>query len=194
MTTTHPVAADTTTHEVALDARLAAMEGQLDRLVAAAEQRESELEPLRDLAAEVGMLALPVTEAVTVAVGDLEERGYVAFARGSASIVDRIVTSFTEDDVAALGDNVVLILETLKEMTQPEVMQLLRRTALAARAQQTDEASTPPSTFALLGQLRDPEVRRGLARLLDLLRTVGSDGDAAGSSVPHDHPTRSHRR
>ena len=33
-----------------------------------------------------------------------------------------MVTSFGEDDVAALGDNVVLILNTLKEMTQPEVM------------------------------------------------------------------------
>ncbi len=32
-----------------------------------------------------------------------------------------------------------------------------------------------PSTFALLRQLSDPEVRRGLARVIGILRAVGND-------------------
>ena len=39
----------------------------------------------------------------------------------------------------------------------------------------------PPSTFALVRQLRDPEVRRGLGRALAVLRDLGA---AAGRTAP----------
>jgi len=116
-----------------------------------------------------------VVDSVTARVAAWDERGYLGFARSSARVVDRIVTSFEEDDVEALGDNVVLMLETLRDLTQPEILRLLRQTAGSVSHLETDVASPPPSTFALLRELRDPEVRRGLGRMLDLLRTVGSD-------------------
>ena len=166
-----------------LDDRLARIEAQLEVLVADARQRERDLEPLRDLAAEAGLLAGPVMQAVTDRVADLDARGYLAFARSSAGVIDRVVTSFGEEDVEALGDNVVLILETLKGLTQPEIMQLLQRTAAAAQEQAHEPPTgAPPSTLALLRRLRDPEVRRGLERVLDLLGTVG-DRDAP-SDIP----------
>jgi len=79
--------------------------------------------------------------------------------------------------VKALGDNVVLILQTVKEMTQPEVMTMMRRTAITAQGVD-DSYAEPPSTIALLKQMRDPEVRRGLARTLNILRTLGSETSA----------------
>jgi hypothetical protein len=75
------------------------------------------------------------------------------------------MTSFGPDDLEALGDNVVLILETVKEMTQPEIMTMLRRTAHLV-GEHPDEPAEPPSVLALARELRDPEVRRGLARVL----------------------------
>ncbi|MCO5191292.1 MAG: hypothetical protein M9918_24275 [Anaerolineae bacterium] len=45
-------------------------------------------------------------------------------------ILDRIVTNYTEDDIEQLGENIVLILDTLKEMTQPELMRLLRSSVI----------------------------------------------------------------
>ena len=80
---------------------------------------------------------------------------------------------FDEDDVAALGDNVVLILETVKEMTQPEVMTMLQRTAHVVNEPGT-APTEPPSLFALLREMREPEVRLGLARLLDVLRSLAA--------------------
>jgi uncharacterized protein YjgD (DUF1641 family) len=156
--------------------RLASIEARLDQLLAHAERREAELEPLRDLAAEVGVLSGPVMESVTSHVAAWDERGYLGFARSSAQVVDRIVTSFDEDDVEALGDNIALMLETLRDLTQPEILQLLRQTAGSVSHLEAPVAGEPPSAFALLRQLRDPEVRRGLARMMDLLRSVGSNG------------------
>jgi hypothetical protein len=156
------------------DDRLARIEAQLDRLLLDAERREAELEPLRDLAAEIGMLSGPAMNAVTARVATWDDRGYLAFARSGGRVVDRIMSSFDEDDVEALGDNVVLMLETLRDLTQPEILQLLRQTADSVGHLEGPTTGPPPSTFALLKQLRDPEVRRGLGRLLDLVRSVGT--------------------
>ncbi len=68
-------------------------------------------------------------------LAELEQKGYFTFARGGMRIVDNVVTSFTEDDVNRLGDNVVLILNTVKDMTQPEIMNFVRNTLLVAEGE-----------------------------------------------------------
>ncbi len=155
--------------------RLDRIEARLDALLLHAERRDAELEPVRDLAAEVGVLAGPLVDSATAHVAAWDERGYLGFARSGARVVDRIVTSFDEDDVEALGDNVVLMLETLRDLTQPEILRLLRQTAGSVGHVDAAAPVATPSTFTLVRQLRDPEVRRGLARMVDLLRTLGTD-------------------
>jgi uncharacterized protein YjgD (DUF1641 family) len=100
-----------------------------------------------------------------------DRKGYFRFAKGGAKIMDNIVTSFTEEDVRQLGDNVVLILRTVKEMTQPEIMTFLHNTVTSVG----EEAEVPVdiSYRALLNQMRDPNVRRGLGLTMRMLRTVG---------------------
>lgn len=157
------------------DDRLDRIEARLDALLLHAERRDAELEPLRDLAAEIGVLSGPAMDAVTARLVDWDQRGYLGFARSGGRVAERIVSSFDEDDVEALGDNIVLMLETLRDLTQPEILQLLRQTAGSVSHLDAPATGTPPSTFALLRQLRDPEVRRGLARMLELLRSVGGE-------------------
>jgi uncharacterized protein YjgD (DUF1641 family) len=111
-----------------------------------------------------------LTEVLQVA----EDKGYFMFAREGAAIADRVVTTYTEDDVRALGDNVITILNAVKELTQPEVMAMLNRTALTIQEVE-DTHIEPPSAFALLKSMRDPQTRRGLARVLSMLHTVGED-------------------
>ncbi len=89
----------------------------------------------------------------------------------------------------------VLIFETVKEMTQPEIMAVLYRMVEAIQRQQaalqahTDET---PSLWQLLQKVRDPAVRRGLGRALSTLSAV-SDVDVGPPRrfVPDD---REHER
>lgn len=154
---------------------------QLARTVARAvptmEALLRQLESLSKLGDEIVPLATPAMASLTSALQGLEDKGYFTFAKGGADIVEKVVTSFTEDDIEALGDNVVLILNTVKEMTQPEVMTLLQRTALTAQ-DVDDEFVEAPSTFALLRQMRDPQTRRGLGRVMTMLRTIGAEQPA----------------
>ncbi|MCW5880230.1 MAG: DUF1641 domain-containing protein [Anaerolineae bacterium] len=136
------------------------------------EMMVDQLESLSDLAQTVGPLGDEAFGKAVDTLQALEHKGYFAFARGGMRIVDNVVTSFTEEDVQQLGDNVVLILQTVKSMTQPEIMNLLRNTAQAVEME-TDEP-VDISYRALLAQMRDPNVRRGLALTMRVLGNLGS--------------------
>jgi uncharacterized protein YjgD (DUF1641 family) len=147
-------------------------------LVRDAATLEAWIGPLRILSAladELGPLATPATASLNARLQQLDERGYFSFARDAAGVVDTVVTSFNDEDVKLLGDNIVLILRTVKQMTQPEVMSLLGRTAVTLQEVESGDTAKTPSTFALLRQMRDPEVRRGLVRVLATLRTIGAE-------------------
>ena len=87
-------------------------------------------------------------------------------------VADQIVTSFSEDDVRQLGDNVVLILNTVKALTQPEIMNLANNLTSAFEEVEDHAEELPTSLFGLLGQMRDPEVRRGLAVMMEVLKVI----------------------
>ena len=87
----------------------------LKRLVRNAPQHRKmldQLESVMDLARHRSARSptRPSSKAVDV-LAELEHKGYFAFAQGGLHIVDNIVTSFTEEDVERLGDNIVLILQ-----------------------------------------------------------------------------------
>ena len=136
-----------------------------------------------EIFAELFQDMMPLTEhAMDVATDrlvSLDQKGYFTFAKSGLHVIDRVVTGFSEEDVEALGDNVVLILETVKELTQPDVMAVLYRMIEAIHRQQKQmalEPEEPPSLFQLIRRMRDPEIRRGLGRALNTLSAV-SDVD-----------------
>ena len=111
------------------------------------------------------------------ALAEMERRGYFTFARGGAHILDALVTSFSEEDVRRLGDNIVLIANTVKDMTQPEILGFVRNTLLLAEAEL--DRPLDISTLGLLRQMGDPRVRRGLALTLRVLQAIGAQADVS---------------
>jgi uncharacterized protein YjgD (DUF1641 family) len=135
-----------------------------------------QLDSLNGLAEVAGPIGKDAFNSASRLLADAERKGYFAFARGGMRIMDNIVTSFSEDDVKQLGDNVVLILRTVKEMTQPEVMNFLRSTVNLAEKEA--EGPVDISYRGLLGQMRDPNMRRGLAVAMKVLSGIGGQNPA----------------
>jgi uncharacterized protein YjgD (DUF1641 family) len=136
-----------------------------------------QLDSFSELGREVTSISGAGMAKLTDVLQTAEDKGYFMFAREGAAIADRIVTTYSEEDVRALGDNVITIINAVKELTQPEVMALLNRTALTI--QEVEETPMePPSALALLKSMRDPQTRRGLARVLSMLHTVGAEQPA----------------
>ncbi len=90
------------------------------------EQMLDQLESVLDLVRTLGPLSDEAFGKAVDVMQEAERKGYFAFAASGMKVADNIVTSFTQEDVKALGNNVVLILNTVKDMTQPEIMRLVR--------------------------------------------------------------------
>lgn len=136
------------------------------------EQMLDQLEGLAELGREISPLSQDVFLLLMTRLDEMERKGYFTFLQGGMAVMDRIVEHFDEEDVRQLGDNIVLILETVKEMTQPEVMQLLQNTAHVMRE---EAVADNVSMLSILRQLNDPAVRRGLSKTLAVLRTVSEN-------------------
>jgi len=135
-----------------------------------------QLESLMDLIDTMGPLADEAFGKAVSILAEYERNGYFSFARGGMQIIDNIVTSFSEEDVNHLGENIVLILNTVKDMTQPEIMNFVRNTLLVAEKE--IEKPLDISFMGLMRQMQDPAVRRGLALTMRVMHVVGAQAGA----------------
>ena len=108
------------------------------------------LEMMMDLYDEGQRLGKQVFSQAVTEMDRLEREGYFAMARGGWKMVERLVHEFDEKDVEALGDNLVAALQALQAPP--------------------DEKT---SMLTLLKELSDPQTRRGMARLLRVLKILG---------------------
>mgnify|MGYP001596326808 FL=1 len=79
-------------------------------------------ESLSDLAKDVMPIVNEVIIDTTKKMNMLDEKGYFYFIKELGLIFDNIITHFSREEVHHLAENVVTILETVKTLTQPEMM------------------------------------------------------------------------
>ena len=141
-------------------------------------------ESLMDFLDDAGTLTNEAFVKILTTLETFEQRGYFEFANAGMGVVDEIVTAYSKEDVEALGENVVQMLDIVKNLTQPEMLAVATRMLDAVQRQQAAaelEPAEPPGLLSLAGQMRDPEIRRGLARALNTFKVVSASetGSAA---------------
>ena len=152
-------------------------------------------ESLMDFIDDAGPLTSEAVTKILTTLEDFEQRGYFEFVNAALGIADRVVTTYSKEDVEALGDNIVQMLDIVKDLTQPEMLAVAQRMLDALQRQQAAaelEPADPPGLFALAGQMRDPEVRRGLARALNTFKIVSaSETESAAATINAQQTTKS---
>ena len=93
---------------------------------------ESAMEFLSDAGPLANQAFLKVLETME----DYERRGYFQFADATLGVVDRIITNYDKEDVEALGDNIVHMLDIVKSLTQPEMLAVAERLLDVVQRQQ----------------------------------------------------------
>ena len=149
------------------------------------EEGMAQYESIMELISALAPLTSGAFTKLLESLDDYESRGYFEFVGAGMGVVDKIVTNFSKEDVESLGDNVVDMLEIVKDLTQPEMLAVAERLldVVQRQAQAAElEPEKAPSLFALAGKMRDPEVRMGLARALNTFKAVS----ASETDVAHD--------
>ena len=145
-----------------------------------------QLESMRDFLRDAAPLARESFLGLMEKLDELDRKGYFAFARELSGVLDRVVTSFSADDVKKLGDNIVTILTTVKNLTQPEIMHTINN---AMTVYNSVDVQVPEnvSLVSLLREFNTPEAKRGMTYAIRFLKAVAKSAEMNASKGQGEH-------
>jgi uncharacterized protein YjgD (DUF1641 family) len=132
-----------------------------------------QLESTRDFLRDVSPLVRESIIDLMNKMDEFDRKGYFQFIKELQRAGDNIVTSFTANDVKLLGDNIVTILNTIKNLTQPDMLQAINN-AVAVYKNIDVKVDEKISLSSLIREINSPEVKRGLAVGLKFLKNLAS--------------------
>lgn len=105
---------------------------------------------------------------------ELEKKGYFEFFTELLKIADNIVINYSAKDVRLLADNIVTIMDTIKNMTQPQMLQALNNAVNIYHKLDIDNIPEY-SVWKAMKELRTPEMKRGIGFLITFLKNLSAD-------------------
>ncbi|MFT7580215.1 MAG: TusE/DsrC/DsvC family sulfur relay protein [Myxococcota bacterium] len=157
-----------------IERQLAQMAAQMNAMTERQLQQQALFEMMQP------MLRLGLDGAVETMQG-LEDAGYFTFGSELLSVVDRIVRAYGADDVRRLGDQIVGILDTVRNVTQPDMLKMVNDVVEAVHDADTAD---PKGMWGLARAGKDKDVRKGIGLFVAILKQVGQ----AAERIAKDHP------
>ncbi len=136
-----------------------------------------------ELVEEMIPIARLVVSSATTRLGDWEERGVFDMIAVMQDAAGRVLDSYSKDDAQHLADAIVGILATVRNLTQPGVLQIANQATDVLR--QADGVKPVGMFGAMRKASSDKEIQRGLGVMLEIMRAVGrtQGGSTEGVSV-----------
>jgi uncharacterized protein YjgD (DUF1641 family) len=100
-----------------------------------------------------------------------EQKGYFEFAKEIVPIADNIVQGFKPEDVRELANSIVSILNTLKQMTQPDVLNTMNNAVKVFNSIETENVPSY-SLWKFMREMNSPEMRKSLGVAVTFLKNL----------------------
>ena len=130
-----------------------------------------QLENAKDFVQDFGPISRELFRDAMDRLHEFDRKGYFHFLKELSRVADTVVESFTVEDVRHLAENVVTILNTVKNLTQPDMLRALNNAVAVYKNLELD-VQKDVSLFALLRELNSPEAKRGLAFAVGFLKNI----------------------
>ena len=132
------------------------------------------LESINDFVKDATPIARQVGLDAIQKMNEFDQKGYVEFFRELTKIMDNIVEHFTVQDVRELAENIVTILETVKGMTQPDMLLALDNGVKVYKS--LDTHNIPEySVWKAIKELRTPEMKKGMGFMITFLKNLSKE-------------------
>lgn len=99
-----------------LQAQLARVSAQLDEIAAESRRSRERWEAIDELARDLTPLVRQAMTGVAERLRVLDERGYREVLGASGEVADRMIRAFDREGVETVGDNLLLLLKTFRDM------------------------------------------------------------------------------
>lgn len=132
------------------------------------------MESASDLVKDVGPIVQQMGLDGIRKMSELEQKGYFEFAREATQIIENVVDNFTTDDVRHLADSIVTILQTVKNLTQPDMMNALNNAVNVYKNLDPQDVQEV-SLWKAFRMMNTPEMKRGIGFLLTFLKNISQE-------------------
>jgi uncharacterized protein YjgD (DUF1641 family) len=165
----------------------AALAKRLMRNVNSLNELLVQLESAREFLADATPLGRQWFSGCLAQLDALDRKGYFAMARELQRALDNVVANFTVEDVRLLADNLVTILQTVKNLTQPQMLHSINN---AVEVYQKIDFNTMEeySLWRAVREANKPEMRRGLGFLIVFLRNLSAHTPTPRALPAPNHP------
>lgn len=134
-----------------------------------------QMESIKDFLKDVSPLSRESFIDLMNKLDELDRKGYFQFVKELGKVADNIITSFGPDDVKNLGENIVTILNTVKNLTQPDMLHSINN-AISVYKKLDIEVSDKISFISLIKELNTHETKKGLAFAIQFLKNLAANG------------------
>ncbi len=131
------------------------------------------LESANDLMKDLGPIINQIGVDAIHQMSELERKGYFDFFKETKGIMDNIVAHFSPEDVRALADNAVTMLETIKSMTQPDMLAAMNNALTVFKSMDTKEVEEY-SLWKAFRAMNSKEMRKGIGFMISFLKKLST--------------------
>ncbi len=157
------------------------MDQKLDKILVTLEEMQKERLLIKETWNEFSPIIKLAMDSASTYLEQWEEKGYFAFAKGLGTIVDEVLSNYNPEDVEQLAKSVVGILDTVRTLTQDDVLQIAGE---AAEAIHSADSSKPLGVRGIIKSGRDEDVRRGMGMMVEVLRHLGKGAKSVQRGAP----------
>ena len=145
-----------------------------------------QLESFQELLSDGAPLARDIFQDTVQYFNLFEQQGYFDFLRELLRVGHQVMTHFSPEDVRLLADNIVTILETIKSLTQPEMLTALNNGVNVYRNLGTKNIEEY-SLWKAFRELNSPELKRGIGFLMAFLKNIAQENGNNQSKIQEQH-------
>lgn len=105
---------------------------------------------------------------------EMDRKGYFSFMQELLKVMDNIVTHFTEEDVKMLGENIVSILETIRNLSQPDMLMPINNAVSIYKHLDVNDIQEY-TLWEAMKELKSPEMRKGMGFIISFLKNLSDN-------------------
>ena len=126
-------------------------------------------ESMADLVKDVTPIVNETIMDFTDKLDEFDRKGYFEFLRESGNVLDKIITKVSAEDLKQLAENIDPMMEILKALGRPEVIQGMKN-ATQALAETSTQKVPEVSVFRMMRELNKPEMKKALGFMVTLMK------------------------
>jgi uncharacterized protein YjgD (DUF1641 family) len=107
-------------------------------------------------------------------MNQFEQKGYFDFMREGMNIMDNVIEHFSVEDVRLLADNVVTILETVKSLTQPDMLKAINSGLVVYKSIEVEDIEEY-SIWKAMKAMNSKEMKRGIGFMITFLQNIAKE-------------------